>query len=100
MLCKAWKMDTVSEFGVDSKPKPKQVGDGITFVADGSLFFTKDGVAVTGKWNYTATRINTVTENPDLNLSFKIISLSDGRLVLEYQTRNLERVKYVYHPKK
>ncbi len=100
MLCKAWKVDTISEFGVDSRPTSKQAADGITFVADGSLFMTMEGVASTGKWTYGGARINTVTTSPDAKMSFKIISLADNRMVLEYQTPDLIRIQYVYKPKK
>lgn len=100
MLCKAWVIDTISEFGVDSKPTAKQAGDGITLVADGSLFITMEGVASTGKWTYAGGRINTVTTSPDNKRSLKIISLADNRMVLEYQTPDLIRIQYVYKPKK
>src|ERR1035441_8172807 len=95
MLCKAWKVDTISEFGVDSRPNSKQAADGITFVADGSLFITMEGVASTGKWTYSGGRINTVTTSPDNKMSLKIISLADGRMVLEYQTPDLIRIQYI-----
>lgn len=100
MLCKAWQLDTVSEFGVDNKATAKEANDGITLVADGSLFITQEGVAATGKWSYMAGRINTVTTNPDKKMSLKIISLTDGRLVLEYQAEDLTRTQYTYYPKK
>lgn len=101
MLCKAWQLDTVSEFGVDNKATAKEANDGITFVADGSLFITQEGVAATGTWTYSGGRINTVTKNPDNTLSFRIMSLADNRMVLEYQypAPDLTRVQYTYHPK-
>lgn len=99
-LCKPWVLDTVSEFGVDSKPKGKQIGDGITFVADGSFFMTENGEAFTGKWAYAGGRLNATTTNPDRKISFKIISLADTRMVLEYQTPDLRKIRYTYWPKK
>jgi hypothetical protein len=102
MLCKAWKLDTVSVYGVDSKPKAKEANDGITPMADGTIFVTQEGVATTGKWTYVAGRINVVADNPANKVSFKVISLADSRLVLEYQypAPDLSKVKYTYSPKK
>jgi hypothetical protein len=102
MLCKAWKLDTISEYGVDNKAKGKEANDGITFVSGGSLFITQEGVASTGTWTYTGGRINTTTTNPDNKLSFRIMSLADSRMVLEYQypAPDLSRVQYTYSPKK
>jgi hypothetical protein len=100
MLCKAWKLDTLSQFGVEKKASAKEANDGITFVADGNLFFTQEGAAATGTWSYAGGRINTVTKNPDNKISFKIISLADNRVVLEYQTPDLVRIRYTYSPKK
>jgi len=102
MLCKAWQLDTVSMYGVDNKPTSKEANDGITFVADGNLFITQEGVASTGTWTYAGGRINTVTTNPDNKLSFRIMSLADNRMVLEYQipAPDLSRIQYSYSPKK
>ncbi len=102
MLCKAWKLDTVSVYGVDSRPKAKEANDGITPVADGSIFLTQEGVASTGKWTYAGGRINVVAENPANKGSFKVISLTDTRMVLEYQypAPDYSKVKYTYSPKK
>lgn len=102
MLCKAWKLDTVFVFGVGNKPNSKEAKDGITLIEDGSLFLTQEGVASTGKWAYTGGRINTATQKPDDKISFKVISLADSRMVLEYQypAPDLSRVKYIYSPKK
>jgi hypothetical protein len=102
MLCKAWKLDTLSEYGVDNKANAKEASDGITFVADGSLFLTMEGNAGTGTWTYAPGRINAVLKSPDKTLNFKVISLTDGRLVLEYQipAPDLSKIKYSYSPKK
>lgn len=100
MLCKPWQLDTISEFGVDNKVNGKEANDGVTFVSDGSFFITQEGVASTGTWTYSAGRINTVTTNPDNKMSWRIISLADNRLVLEYQEPDLNRTQYTYSPKK
>jgi hypothetical protein len=102
MFCKAWKLDTISEFGVDNKAKGKEANDGITLVADGSLFLTQEGVTSTGTWTYAGGRINTVTTSPDNKLSFKVMSISDARMVLEYQNPapDLSRIQYTYSLKK
>jgi len=102
MLCKAWKLDSISEYGVDNKASGKQVNDAITFVADGTFFITLDGVASTGTWTYASGRINTVTKNPDNTYSFKILGLSDNCLMLDFQypAPDLSRAKFTYSPKK
>jgi len=102
MLCKAWKLDTYSAYGVDNKAGGKQANDAITFVADGTFFITQDGVSSTGTWTYVAGHINAVTTNPDAKLSFKLVDLTDVRLVLDYQypAPDLSRVEYTYSPKK
>jgi len=71
-------------------------------MADGSAFLTQEGTAYTGKWTYAGGRINVSSESPAYKASFKIISLSDARLVLEYQypAPDLSKVKYTYAPKK
>jgi hypothetical protein len=102
MLCKAWKLDTVSVYGVDKKANAKEANDGITLMADGTLFLTREGEAGTGTWTYSAGHINAVIKDPAKTYSFKIIGLADGRMVLEYQVPapDLSRIKYVYSPKK
>jgi hypothetical protein len=102
MLCKAWKLDSISEYGVDNKASGKQANDGVTFVTDGSFFLTLDGVASTGTWTYAGGRINTVTKNPDNTYSFKLTGLSDNCLILDFQypAPDLSRAKFTYSPKK
>lgn len=102
MLCKAWKLDSLSEYGVDNAASGKQVNDGITFVADGSFFLTLDGVASTGTWTYASGRINTVTKNPDNTYSFKLVGVSDNCLMLDFQypAPDLSRARFTYSPKK
>lgn len=102
MLCKAWKLDSISEYGVDNKASGKQANDAITFVADGSFFLTLDGVASTGTWTYVSGRIDTVTKNPDNTYSFKMVGLSDNCLILDFQypAPDLTRARFTYSPKK
>lgn len=102
ILCKAWRLDSTSEFGVVNKATAKEANDGITFITDGSLFITQEGVASTGTWTYSGGRINTATKNPDNKLSFRLLALQDNRLVLEYQypAPDLSRIQYIYSPKK
>lgn len=102
MLCKTWKLDTVSVYGVDSKPNAKQAGDGITFMADGTFYLIRDGVAGTGTWTYSRGYLNATIKDPPKAYSFKLISLTDGRLAIEYQVPapDLSRIKYYYSPKK
>jgi hypothetical protein len=102
MLCKPWQLDSLLIYGVESKPSGKGANDGITFVADSSFFITQDGIAAMGKWMYAAGgHVNTTTTTPDKKSSFKIVTLTDGKLVLDYQypAPDLSRVRYIYIPK-
>ncbi len=102
MLCKAWKLDTVSAYGVDSKVNAKEASDGITPMADGTVSLTREGVAGTGTWTYARGYINAAIKDPAKTYSFKLVSITDNRLVLEYQVPapDLSRIQYTYSPKK
>jgi hypothetical protein len=100
MLCKAWKLDSTSAFSVTDKPSDKEVNDGVTFVADGNCFLTQEGVASTGIWAYAGGRINVAIKTLASKISFKLISLTDTKLVVEYQSPDLIRTEYIYSPKK
>ena len=101
MLCKAWKLDSVEQFAVTLKANAKEANDGITFMADGTFFITSEGAATNGTWKGNgAPYINTTTGTPEVKKMYKLISLSDSRLVIEYQTEDLIRIQYTYSPKK
>ncbi|HXB11605.1 MAG TPA: hypothetical protein VNZ45_06445 [Bacteroidia bacterium] len=100
MLCKAWKLDSVEQFGVQHPANAKEKGDGITFVVDGSFFVTSEGVAATGTWKCNGSvYIYTSSGTPENKMMYKIMGLADNRLALEYQTPDLIRIHYVYSPK-
>jgi len=100
MLCKAWKLDSVEQFGVAHPVTAKQKGDAITFVADGSYSVTSEGVAATGTWKCNGSAyIYTSSGTPENKMMYKIMSLADNRMVLEYQTPDLIRIHYTYTPK-
>lgn len=101
MLCKAWVLDSVEQFGVSHPANAKEKTDGITFTADGTFFLTDEGTASTGTWKGNAAPyINTSFGTPEVKKMYKLISLSDSRLQLEYQTPDLIRITYTYSPKK
>jgi len=101
MLCKAWMLDSVEQFSVVHAANTTEKADGITFMADGTFFVTWEGVASTGTWSGNAAPyINTSTGTPAVKKMYKLLSLADGRLVLEYQTEDLIRSQYIYKPKK
>lgn len=101
MLCKPWKLDTIEEFGVYKAANASQQHDGVTFMADSTLFLTMDGVAKTGKWmvGWNSKTINTVTGEKNDKMSFTIMKLSDNWLELENQTEDLRRIHYYYSAK-
>jgi hypothetical protein len=101
LLCKAWKLDSVEQFGVAQAASAKEKTDIITFMADGTFFITSEGVAGTGTWKGNAVPyINTSVGTPEIKKMYKVLSLADSRLVIEYQTEDLIRIKYTYSPKK
>jgi hypothetical protein len=101
MLCKAWGLDSVEQFSVVHVANATEKADGVTLMADGTFFITWEGVAGTGTWSGNAAPyINTSVGTPAAKKMYKVISLSDGRLVLEYQTEDLIRSQYIYKPKK
>ncbi|HSY76814.1 MAG TPA: hypothetical protein VK890_08155, partial [Bacteroidia bacterium] len=93
MLCKPWKIDTVENFGVAKPANATEQNDGITLMADSTLFLTMEGKLYTGKWfaGWSQKIINTVTGNttPPTKMMFTIMSLSDNYMELEYQTPDL-----------
>jgi hypothetical protein len=100
MLCKAWRLDSVEQFGVTHAANAKEKADAITFVADGSYFITSEGVAATGTWKCNGSAyIYTSSGTPENKMMYKIMGLADDRLALEYQTPDLIRIHYVYKPK-
>lgn len=101
MLCKAWVLDSVEQFGVGHPANAKEKTDGVTFTADGNYFVTSEGVAATGTWKANGSAyIYTTSGTPENKMMYKMLSLADNRLVLEYQTPDLIRIKYTYSPKK
>jgi hypothetical protein len=103
MLCKPWKLDTIENFGVAKPASAAQQNDGVTFMADSTLFLTMDGQVNTGKWmtGWSAKIINTVTgSNSDIKKMFTLMKLSDDYMELEYQTPDLIRIHYFYSAKK
>jgi len=101
MLCKAWMLDSVEQFGVVHVTNAKEKTDGVTFMADGTFFITSEGAASTGTWSGNAAPyINTSTGTPEVKKMYKLISLSDGSMGLQYQTVDLINIQYIYSPKK
>ena len=102
LLIKAWKVVSIEQFGVASKPTDKQKSDGVTFMADGLAFLTIDGVAKTGKWTldkgktYVTIQVDDSTEK----FRFKIMNLTADQFFYEYQDPELVRIKYTCEPLK
>lgn len=99
MLCKAWKLDSLSEYGVTNAAKGKNANDCITFGSNGSFSITLDGTAYTGTWTYSGGRISAVAVSDKDKFSFGIVTLTDNYLVLDYQYPDLTRAQFVYSPK-
>jgi hypothetical protein len=102
MLCKPWKLDTIENFGVAKPATAKEQSDGITLLADSTLFLTMEGAVKTGKWwtGWSPKIINTATGDAKDKMMFTIMSMSDNYMELEYQTPDLIRTHYYYSAKK
>jgi hypothetical protein len=97
MLCKAWKLDSVSQFGVTQAASPKEKGDVVTINNDGNYSMIMEGVASMGTWKGNAAPyIYTSAGTPEIKKMYKVLALTNNRLVLEYQTEDLIRVDYTY----
>lgn len=101
ILCKPWKLDTIENFGVPKPATAKEQSDGITLLADSTLFLTMEGAVKTGKWwiGWSPKIINTLTGDGKDKMMFTIMSLSDNYMELEYQTPDLIRTHYYYSKK-
>jgi len=103
MLCQPWKLDTSETFGVIKPASGKEQNDGITMMADSTLFLTVEGKASTGKWmpgTWGPQYINTNIINVSKPFMFKILKLSDSYMELEYQDEELTKTDYYYSVKK
>src|SRR5579885_2158388 len=103
MLCQPWKLDTVETFGVVKPANAKEQNDGITMMADSTLFLTMEGKVSTGKWmpgTWGPQYIHTTVINVTKPIMFKIIKLSDNYMQLEYQDEELTKTEYYYSVKK
>lgn len=94
-LCKAWRMVNYERFSVVNLPEENQKKDGVTYVDDGTVFFTFDGVQKTGTWSNDKTRtwVNMIFDNGE-KYKFKIITLTADQFVYTYQDRELMSTKY------
>jgi hypothetical protein len=101
-LCRPWKLVTIEEFGVANPPGELQKNDGITFMKDGTVFFTQNGKAKTGTWTLDKGRtwININFEDTKEQMKFKLMKVDDRQLSYEYQDPHLIRTIFNYDPVK
>lgn len=103
MLCKPWKLDTIEQFGVAAAVNAKEQNDGMTFLADSTFFITREGVPGSGKWKpMWGNSVSVSFGDPATTMLFKIVSITDSKMVMTYQTPDLITYKYTYsaRPKK
>src|ERR1035437_4559603 len=78
MLAKAWKLDSIENFGVTSATTGKQKGDGVTLIAGGDAFLTVHGTPKTGKWNLDKAKANVLIEiDGGEKFRFRILALTN-----------------------
>jgi hypothetical protein len=101
MLCKPWKLDTVENFGVAAGATAKEQNDGMTFLADSTFFITEEGVPGSGKWKplWGTTISATYGGTTTITKQFKIMSITDSKLVVSYQNPDLITTIYIYSAK-
>lgn len=94
-LCKAWKLISYERFSVVNTPEENQKQDGVTYMADGTVFLTMDGVTKTGTWSNDKTRVwvNMVFDNGE-KYKFKIVTLTADQFEYIYQDKELMSTKY------
>ena len=88
-------------FSVVNLPEENQKKDGVTYTADGTVFFTIDGIAKTGTWSNDKNRvwINMVFDNGE-KYKFKIVTLTADQFIYIYQDPELMSTKYTCEPLK
>jgi hypothetical protein len=100
MLCKPWQLDSIENFGVVKPVNDKEKNDGVTFMADSTFFITEEGVPGTGKWKPAwGTTVSATFGTPAVTKQFKIISITDSKLIMSYQTPDLITLTYTYSAK-
>jgi len=100
-LCKAWKMVNYERFSVVNLPTEMEMKDGVTFVSDGAVFLTLQGLQKTGSWSNDKTRtwITLLFDNSE-KYKFKINTLTPNQFVFTYQDPDLMSTKYTCEPQK
>lgn len=100
-FCKAWKMVNYERFSVVNLPAENEKKDGVTFVADGTVFLTIEGVAKTGTWSNDKTRtwVNMLFDNGE-KFKFKVVTLTADQFIYTYQDPELMSTKYTCEPLK
>lgn len=98
---KAWKVINIECFHVTNPPNETQKKDGVTFAADGTVFYTMEGIQKTGTWSNDKARVwvNMVFDTGE-KLKIKIFVLTPDQLVFTYQDPELVTTKYFCEPVK
>ena len=98
LLIKTWNYKGVEEFSVVKAPDSTMKSDLLKFEADGTLSMVKNGKNLTGKWSLNEkAAILTITDgktNKPMNYNLK--KLDEKELIIEYQTPDLVRTRYIY----
>lgn len=102
LLTKAWSLTKTEEFSVESPAEGKQKDDGVTFVADKTLFLTMQGEQKTGTWLLDKTQANVMVtiDGGKEKYRFKILTLTADEFKFEYQDAEYSKIKWTCVPKK
>ena len=95
-LQKNWTLISTEEFGSVAEPRDSLIGDFIHLKADGTFSMKHYGETSSGKYNYnTSNKILTCTGTTS-KTSFKLMSITNDVLTLEFQHPSLIRTKLQY----
>jgi len=100
-MCKEWVFKGTEEFGVIKKPKKGKEGNALSFMCneDKTIFVTENNEAKSGTWSISRGYIYIQLKDSEEKKRYKFISVSESELVIEFQTPDLVRTKYIYTPK-
>ncbi|MBI2966821.1 MAG: hypothetical protein HYY40_03275 [Bacteroidetes bacterium] len=102
LLCRTWKFTLSEEFGLENEPAAEQKNDSILFKSDKKVIMINSGVLTTGFWSLDkgGNFLYVTPDNSATKIMFGLKSITEDKLVLEFQTPDLVRTRYHYEVKR
>lgn len=100
-LCKTWKLTAIEEFHQTLPPGDDNKNDEVSFLNDRTIFLMWNNKSYTGTWELdkSAKWIH-VTVSKDEKYKFQLLSISDTKMIYQYQDPELVRTNYTFEEKK